>query len=152
MWERQWSPDLASAPTVSSVTKPSKRGDSGAEGRSGDSARPRPSHAGGRCVFCGRRLPAAASTGRPRRYCRQACRQRDYEARLRAAEAGLSEAELVVTRHELDELYDLLYVLECAVEDVDRDLAKARSRQDFADAVEWLLQAARPLVGRRLSI
>lgn len=123
--------------TVSSVTK---RG----PGRQGSAKGPR-------CAWCGRSLPEAANTGRPRRYCRQACRQREYEARLRSAEAGLSEAELVVTRHELDELYDLLYVLECAVEDVDRDLARSRTRQDLADAVEWLLQAARPLVGRRLS-
>jgi len=118
----------------------SKRGSVGGSGGQGP-----------RCAWCGRRLPRPASTGRPRRYCRQACRQRYYEARLRATEAGLSEAELVVARHELDELYDLLYVLECAVEDVDRDLAKSRSRQDLADAVDWLLQAARPLAGRRLS-
>jgi hypothetical protein len=107
-----------------------------------------------RCVWCGRRLPARAATGRPRRYCRQACRQRDYEARLRSDEAGLSETELIVARHELDALYDLLYVLECAVEDVERDLAGSSprpSRQELADAVDWLLQAARPLVGRRLA-
>lgn len=70
---------------------------------------------------------------------------------MRAAEAGLSEADLVVARHELDALYDVLYVLECTVEDVDRDLARSRTKQDLADAVDWLLQAARPLVGRRLS-
>ena len=39
--------------------------------------------------------------GRPRRYCKTSCRQRDYEARRRAAELGLSEGELVVTREVL---------------------------------------------------
>ena len=57
--------------------------------------------------------------GRPRRYCRQSCRQRDYEARRRSAELGLSEGELVVTRAELESVRDRLYVLLCAVEDVE---------------------------------
>ncbi len=48
-----------------------------------------------RCEWCGRRFDVAAgATGRPRKYCRQACRQRDYEARRRAAELGLTESEL----------------------------------------------------------
>jgi hypothetical protein len=93
-------------------------------------------------------LPPPAPTGRPRKYCRAVCRQRDFEARQRTAEVGLTETELVVTRRELEELYDQLYVLEAAVEDVDRDLAgPAPTKQDYADAVAWLLQAARPLSG-----
>ena len=75
------------------------------------------------------------------------CRQRDFEARQRSAEVGLTETELVVTRSELESLYDQLYVLEAAVEDVERDLAGSPSKQDYADAVAWLLQAARPLRG-----
>lgn len=30
------------------------------------------------CVLCGQPLPAPARTGRPRRFCSAACRQRDY--------------------------------------------------------------------------
>jgi hypothetical protein len=91
-------------------------------------------------------LPPPAATGRPRRYCRAVCRQRDFEARQRAAEVGLTETELVMTRSQLDELYDQLYVLEAAVEDVERDLGSGSpSKQDYADAVAWLLQAAKPL-------
>lgn len=86
--------------------------------------------------------------GRPRRYCSQACRQRDYIARLRAHEAGLSEAELVVTRAELDALNDKLFVLEAAVEDVERDLRVSSTKQDYVEAVDWLLDAARPLIER----
>ncbi len=88
-------------------------------------------------------LPGA---GRPRQFCSQACRQKEYIARLRAQEAGLSEAELVVTRRELDELHDKLYVLAAAVEDVERDLAVSSTKQDYVDAVAWLLDAARPLI------
>ena len=55
-----------------------------------------------------------------------------------------------MTRQELEELHDQLYVLEAAIEDVERDLAEAPSAQDYADAVAWLLQAAKPLAARRL--
>ena len=70
--------------------------------------------------------------------------------RLRATEVGLAEDELVVTRRELDELHDLLYVLEAAVEDVERDLTEATTMREMQDAARWLLDAARPLTRRRI--
>ena len=100
---------------------------------------------GGKCGWCGRPLPPPAPTGRPRKYCRAFCRQRDFEARQRTAEVGLTETELVVARQALEELHDQLYVLEADIEDVERDLAGSPSKQDYVDAVAWLLQAARPL-------
>jgi len=51
-----------------------------------------------------------------------------------------------VTRAALDELRDRLYVLEAAVEDVERDLETAGGEQDLRDALGWLLAAASPLV------
>jgi hypothetical protein len=71
-------------------------------------------------------------------------------ARQRSAEVGLSESELIVARQALDELRDRLYVLEAAVEDVERDLSEAESEQDLRDALRWLLDAARPLQGQTL--
>lgn len=103
-----------------------------------------------RCRYCRRPLPAPARTGRPREFCRPSCRQQEYLRRQRAADAGLAEHELVVTRAELDELHDLLYVLEAAVEDVDRDLAGTPSAAEVRQALDWLLDAARPLVARRV--
>jgi septal ring factor EnvC (AmiA/AmiB activator) len=74
----------------------------------------------------------------------------DYSARQRSKDLGLSEAELVVTRAALDELQDRLYVLEAAIEDVDRDLADAEDDPaEVRRALDWLLDAARPLVTRR---
>lgn len=105
---------------------------------------------GGKCRWCSRPLPIPAATGRPRRYCRAVCRQRDYEARQRSVDIGLTESELVIARVELEALYDQLYVLEAAIEDVERDLAGTPSKQDYADAVAWLLQAARPVADNRL--
>ena len=55
--------------------------------------------------------------GRPRRYCRQSCRQRAYESRRRSAELGLGDDELVVTRNELDDARDRLYLIETALGD-----------------------------------
>jgi hypothetical protein len=104
---------------------------------------------GSRCRWCGRALPARNGPGRPREFCKESCRQLDYQARRRAAEVGLSEHELIVARRELDELYDRLYVLEAAIEDVDRDLVGSPTPADYRDAVAWLLDAARPVVEKR---
>jgi hypothetical protein len=62
---------------------------------------------------------------------------------------GLSEHELIVARRQLDELYDRLYVLEAAIEDVERDLADDPTHEDYRDAVAWLLDAARQVAEYR---
>ena len=78
-------------------------------------------------------VPATAAgaegSGPSREFCGGSCRQQEYLRRQRASEAGLAEHELVVTRTELDELHDKLYVLEAAVEDVERDLADTPRRR-----------------------
>ncbi len=86
-------------------------------------------------------------------FCSQRCRQWDWVARHRARELQLSENELVVAREELDALHDELYVLACAVEDVERDLGAAGqpTPAELRDAVEWLLTAAKPLRDREIS-
>ncbi len=97
-------------------------------------------------------LPARSGPGRPRRFCSQRCRQWDWVSRQRAAELELSERELVITRDELDRLHDELYVLACAVDDVERDLAAGgrRTVRLLEDNLSWLLEAARPLRDREL--
>lgn len=80
-------------------------------------------------------------------FCRRSCRQRDYEARRRSSEIGLGDAELVIARTELEQLRDALYVLEAAVEDVERDLAASGDDPDeVRRSLDWLLDAARPLL------
>jgi len=73
-------------------------------------------------------------------------------ARHRAAELELSENELVVARSELDALHDELYVLACAVDDVERDLGDRATptARELADALAWILEAARPLRNREI--
>lgn len=53
----------------------------------------------------------------------------------------------MLTRSEIDSLRDRLYVLEAAVEDVVRDLAGSPTKADYREAIDWLLDAARPLAG-----
>lgn len=54
----------------------------------------------------------------------------------------MAETELVITRRELEELRDKLYVLECAVEDARRDIA---ADGDPAEALAWVIESAVPL-------
>jgi hypothetical protein len=93
-------------------------------------------------------LVESAGAGRPRRYCKQACRQRDYEARRRAAELGLGEHELIVTRAELDALRDRLFVLERTVEDAETDLRQPEARRatELRRIMDYVLESARECV------
>ncbi|MCB0980616.1 MAG: hypothetical protein H6513_05305 [Acidimicrobiaceae bacterium] len=107
----------------------------------------------GRCKWCRRVLPPQ-TTGRPRQFCSQACRQWHWVGKQRASELQLNENELIVTKAELDALHDELYVLARAVNDAERDLdaagAKASARE-LREIVDWLLDAARPLRDRELA-
>ncbi len=104
------------------------------------------------CRWCRRALPERSGPGRPREFCSGRCRQWDWVAKQRAAELELNENELVIARSELDALHDELYVLACAVEDVERDLASSGSptQRELSEALTWLLDAARPLRNREI--
>ena len=98
-----------------------------------------------RCRWCARPLPSRAGAGRPREFCRQSCRQQAYLARRLAEAHGLGESDVVVSRAALEELQGLLYCLQTAVEDVERDLAESSTTDDVAEALRWLLTNAKPL-------
>ena len=107
-----------------------------------------------RCRWCRRAVPISSGRGRPREFCSQRCRQWDWVARQRARELELADGELVVARAELDALRDAVYVLTCAVEDTDRDLAAAGAKPSASELramLDWLLTAARPLTGTTIS-
>ena len=91
--------------------------------------------------------------GRPRVFCSQACRQWDWVGRQRARELQLNEDELIITKTELDQLHDELYVLACAVDDVERDQSvagRSPTTKELAEMLSWLLEAARPIRDREL--
>lgn len=83
--------------------------------------------------------------GRPRRYCRQGCRQQAHLARKLAASHGLGDDDLIVSRSALEELQSRLYCLQAALEDIDRDLASSNGLEDRSEALDWVLENARPL-------
>lgn len=100
------------------------------------------------CRWCGRTFAIAAGRGRPRLYCKRACRQRDFEARHRALELGLGEHELVVTREELESIRDRLFVLGHTIEDAERDLRQpeARRAKELQRVLHYVLASARDCV------
>lgn len=109
--------------------------------------------AGDRCGWCRRPLPPPKPTGRPRRYCSQACRQWDWVARRGARDAQITEEQLVLARTQVDELHDAVYVLTCAVEDAERDLEALGAKagpEELREIVQWLLENARPLTEMHL--
>jgi len=81
-------------------------------------------------------------------FCKQACRQRDYESRQRSLELGLGEHELVITREALESVRDRLYVLAHTVADADVDLRQpeARRAKELRRILEYVLEASRECV------
>ncbi len=75
-------------------------------------------------------------------------------SRQRASELELSDGELVMARAELDRLHDDLYVLACAIDDTERDLADAGpdpTARELRQILDWLLESAKPLREPQLS-
>ena len=59
-----------------------------------------------------------------------------------------------MARAELDRLHDDLYVLACAIDDTERDLAEAgpdASAKELREILDWLLESAQPLREPQLS-
>jgi hypothetical protein len=60
---------------------------------------------------------------------------------------------LVIAKEALDDLHDDLYVLACAVEDTEADLASLGDKPDpneLRRILNWLLDAAQPLRTREV--
>ncbi|MDZ7732437.1 MAG: hypothetical protein U5R31_04375 [Acidimicrobiia bacterium] len=72
-------------------------------------------------------LRPTTGPGRPRRYCRQGCRQQAHLARKLAAAHGLGDDDVVVSRDRLEDLQGGLRAAGCVLEDVERDLGSRRS-------------------------
>ena len=62
-----------------------------------------------------------------------------------AAAHGLGDDDLIVSREQLEELQGLLYCLQAALEDVDRDLSRSSEPNDVAEAFAWLRENAAPV-------
>jgi hypothetical protein len=98
-----------------------------------------------RCAWCGGALPRTQKLGRPRIYCKQGCRQQAHIARKLATSRGLGPDEVLISKAALEELQGMLYGLQTALEDVDRDLSAPRDEQAYREAFNWLRGACEPL-------
>jgi hypothetical protein len=103
-----------------------------------------------RCDWCGAGFATSQGPGRPSRYCRRSHRQRAYEARQLAAVHQLGLDDVLVSAGLLAELQDAVYVIETALEDIDRDLAEVDNPQDHRDALWHLYGAAAGLRAIRI--
>jgi hypothetical protein len=94
-----------------------------------------------RCGWCRQVLPEQGSVGRPRQYCGQPCRQRAYEQRSATAKAGLPADVVLVTRAELDGLQDRLFMLRCALEDVQTLLTERPTKAELERSLGEVLRS-----------
>lgn len=104
---------------------------------------------GARCGWCGRELVITDGRGRPRRYCRQSCRQRAYELRRRQLVGTLRSTEVPIRLIDFERLRDGLYIVNSALDDVDLDLSEDG---DYAAAFRHLYAAASGLRGFELVV
>lgn len=66
-------------------------------------------------------------------------------ARKLAQAHGLGDDDVIIDRNRLEELQGTLYCLQASIEDTDRDLGGSLSAREVREALDWLLDNARPL-------
>lgn len=95
-----------------------------------------------RCAWCGTSFQLEGGPGRPPRFCRRSHRQRAYEARRLAGAHGLGSDDILLSRSAFEELRDVLYRIEAALQDVDGDLAGGADTAEYRQALWHLYRTA----------
>ncbi len=93
---------------------------------------------GKRCDWCGRIFLPKPGPGRPRRFCKQGCRQSHYISNKIALSHGLDAEHAIVSRQAFDDFLDRRYQLELALADVNRAIDAAEPG-DPIDHERWML-------------
>lgn len=94
-----------------------------------------------RCAWCGAPFVLAGGPGRPSTYCRRSHRQRAYESRRLAADRGLRDDEVLLTRSTWESLRDAIYTVEAVAQDAMTDLEDAETIADHRAIVSALVTA-----------
>ncbi len=94
------------------------------------------------CAWCGREV-APNPTGRARKYCAQACRQRAYEQRHKLEQVGLPEDAILLSPKHVSQLHDRLFALRCAAEDVSMALEDGEDPETLSQLVNEMLVLAK---------
>lgn len=100
--------------------------------------RKRPAH----CTWCGKEM-APNPSGRHRKYCSQACRQRCYEQRNQLKGTTIPEDSVIMTAAKAAHMHDQLFELRCAAEDIQTALREGEDAETMEILVEELLALAR---------
>ena len=87
--------------------------------------------------------------GRPRRYCRQSCRQRAYEQRALVKGTTVPTDAVVLSADEAAELSDRVYQVRCAAEDVATAVDEGADGAELRELCDALISAARAADGWR---
>lgn len=106
-----------------------------------ESSHRRPEGAG-RCAWCGREIVQTGS-GRRRRYCGHACRQRAYEQRRDLAGTTVPADALILPRATAEDLTDRLFELRCAAEDIASAVAAGEDAAEVRELCGELVDLAR---------
>lgn len=69
------------------------------------------------CEWCGRDIQSN-KTGRKRKYCSQACRQRSYEARNNLNATNLPSDSVVLSKEDATAIIDRIFQVRCCAEDL----------------------------------
>lgn len=104
-----------------------------------------------RCQWCGHPLDYAGR-GRKPKYCSQSCRQRAYEQRHGHGGIGISESDLVLRGEKAQYLFDSLFELRCAAEDINTAVHEGAGNADLLVMTEELAALAREIESIRLSV
>jgi hypothetical protein len=99
-----------------------------------------------RCRWCGSRFTIAQGPGRPREFCRQACRQRDYEARRGGRQRAEDGDVLVLSRTGVHGLQDRLWLVEAAVDDARTAVQESASAEACRRVLAELVAAVEDTV------
>ncbi|TNL97627.1 hypothetical protein FHE74_05940 [Corynebacterium tapiri] len=96
------------------------------------------------CEWCGGEVPESPR-GRPRKYCRAACRQRAYEQRARLAGSSISPEAVIMRPEKVRDFHDGLFELRCAAEDIATAADEGASSDDLRVLCDELVSLARKM-------
>ncbi|BAC18414.1 hypothetical protein [Corynebacterium efficiens] len=94
------------------------------------------------CSWCGKDI-APSGRGRPRKYCKQACRQRAYEQRNSVSGTTIPVNAVIMTPERADELRDSLFELRCAAEDIATAVDEGENAREVTALCTELVELAR---------
>lgn len=96
------------------------------------------------CAWCGTEVPQGGR-GRPRKFCRAACRQRAYEQRnnLYLSGSTIPPDAVIIQAQRFQLLKDELFELRCAAEDIATAHSEAASAEEIRDLCDELVGLAK---------